>query len=227
MAKKYERTIAEANAARAAAKAERVRETHRLAETCVTCGRGGIARRMRGSVEKPGLCPECSVPLEGCAGCQRSKMGRCGDHVDVGRGLELDEIAARMGARKATVYGWLKDPDGSQARARRARTEFGECAECGGPTSRPDLYRCAWCDRGEVSPHRRETSPTGFRSFEPVTCGRPGCEEPRREGGYVCEGHAPFYAAIREDLARDRAARKKDPARALRVEHDYPAAMAA
>jgi len=71
-----------------------------------------------------------------------------------GRGLDSEEIAARLGLARSTVNKYRRDPEGERERARRERYR-GRCRGCGRPTRGSDGPGRApeWCP--ECAPLRR------------------------------------------------------------------------
>lgn len=57
-------------------------------------------------------------------------------------GWPVERIAAEVGIARHTVREYLRDPDGSQARVRRAKLPRGRCERCGAPTSAAARTRC-------------------------------------------------------------------------------------
>jgi len=77
-------------------------------------------------------------------------------HLRLVEGLSVEEIALRVGRRPATIRGYLHDPDGVKARARKERYR-GACEVCGAPTSGGDGpgRAHARCRRCSAAPRRR------------------------------------------------------------------------
>jgi len=71
-----------------------------------------------------------------------------------GRGLDSEEIAARLGIARSTVNKYRRDPDGERERARR-ESYRGRCRGCGRPTRGSDGPGRApeWCP--ECAPRQR------------------------------------------------------------------------
>lgn len=180
----------------------RIRRARELRRTCSSCGRTGLEERIVEKRSQPGRC-------------------ECG-----GRAFEVTEIGARLGVKKSAVSEYLRG-DGRGGPRRRRQT--GTCGECGGPCAGRENGRgkeavlCRWCQAGELSPHRRESSPTGFRDWTSRVCGTPGCEERKAEGHHVCAEHAERLAAIREEMTgsdwrEEYNARRREEAAARRAE---------
>lgn len=72
------------------------------------------------------------------------------------QGLTYRQIGERLGLKTRTVANLVNDPDGSKARAIKAR-HAGQCADCGYPTSGANgrakaPTRCLYCAQGIPRP---------------------------------------------------------------------------
>lgn len=114
-------------------------------------------------------------------------------------------IAERLGISLSYAQDLWTDPDGTQARKRKARYN-GTCGLCGGATSGSNGKQAAAGICRKCSSTRLFGLPIGGRRRD--RCGFQGCDappaDPARGGteveGLMCPEHAPLFRRLREEF---------------------------